>query len=248
MPSFAPANSPIVNLPALPPLTADQPIHYNPQVIFGMGAASATNQTVMGGSLFVNNVSIGQINNVTYQYQQNALGSPYPFTVTPIYNYPAYNYYQTTSANITYNYQWPSTTIYNFDANGTISQQTYAYAETEEQRTTREAATLALEIKRTAADKKAEELLMMILNDKQKKQYAEFGFFETEINDKIYRIRKGRSGNVRMLKDGKEKEQFCAHPNDAYVMPEHDTMIAQYLMLKTDEKAFLSKANRTVLY
>ena len=156
-----------------------------------------------------------------------------------IYNYQFYTQ-APASAQIYYNYTPDPTGQYQYICT--------PMHETTEQRIERETRELAYKVKRDGADKRAETLLMCILNNEQKKQYAEFGYFETEINDKIYRIRKGHSGNVRILKNGKEIEQYCAHPSDAYIIPEHDSMIAQYLMLRTDEKAFLAKANRTVLY
>lgn len=95
------------------------------------------------------------------------------------------------------------------------------------------------------ASKKAEELLLLCLNDEQKKQYLELGYFETSVNDKIYRIRKGTSGNVKLLEKGKEKYSYCIHPSS--FTPSQDAMLAQLLMLQTDEARFLTLANRTVL-
>lgn len=104
----------------------------------------------------------------------------------------------------------------------------------------------AQRIKYASANKRAEELLLAVLNDKQKKEYVELGYFETLVSDKVYRIKQGRSGNIRLVTDGKEIEKYCIHPVD--LLPDPDTMLAQFLMLKSDEKAFLAKANKTILY
>lgn len=212
-------------------------------------------QSAATGSLWTNGIGLGQITNCQLAYRN----SPYTVHVTPSSSaeYPfTYNYVTAgTSAvmNMHYYYQYiinPNyqTLYYRIDLAGSnsISCSTYVVNETPEQREQREAVDLQRRIKHESANKRAEELLLMLLNDDQKQQYAELNYFETAINDRVYRIRKGRSGNVRMLKDGKEREQFCAHPVD--YLPDADTMIAQYLMLKTDEQAFLAKANRTVLY
>ena len=101
------------------------------------------------------------------------------------------------------------------------------------------------EEKRVVAVKRAESLLFTILKPEQVKQYTDHGYFETEVDDRIYRIKKGRSGNVFLVKDGKEVARYCAHPKDW--TPDQDVMISQLLMLKTDEKRFLQTANRTQL-
>lgn len=118
----------------------------------------------------------------------------------------------------------------------------YNYEETAEMKAAREIA----DLKRENASKRAEELLLMVLGDKQKKQYLELGYFETIINDKTYRINKGRSGNVQLIEKGLAKAKYCIHPTE--FLPDQDTMLAQYLMLKSNEDAFLKTANRTVLY
>jgi hypothetical protein len=103
------------------------------------------------------------------------------------------------------------------------------------------------EVKREVATKRAESLLFTILKPEQVRQYSDHGYFETEVNDKLYRITKGHSGNVKLIRNGKIVESYCAHPSNAYGTPEQDTMLAQLLMLKTDEAKFLKTANRTVL-
>lgn len=122
--------------------------------------------------------------------------------------------------------------------------QHYNVPETIEQKAARE----VLEVKRKVAGKRAEELMLMMIEETQKKQYLEFGFFDVEIREKTYRIKTGTSGNVKLLDEKRVKEiaSYCIHPQE--YIPDHDTMLAQLLMLKTDEERFLKTANKTVLY
>lgn len=140
----------------------------------------------------------------------------------------AVTYQNYTPCPITYQYQTQTQFIGQWNGNyGT-------YEETPEQK-----------LKRELASKRAEELLLLHLSDNERKQYLEFGYFETNINDKTYRINKGRAGNVYLIEGGKTKYKYCAHPND--YTPEQDAMLAQLLMLKTDEDRFIKTANRTTL-
>lgn len=150
-------------------------------------------------------------------------------------------------SNIYYNFRYQVTNPYpNFanylwkfdDSAVSVSWQ----AETEEQKVARELS----EIKQKAASQRAEDLLLMILPAKQKQQYLEKGYFDTEIGDKIYRINKGWSGNVKLIEKEKTVASFCIHPEE--YLPHADNMLAQYLMLRTDEHKFLAKANKTILY
>lgn len=57
-----------------------------------------------------------------------------------------------------------------------------------------------------------------------------------------YRIRLGRARNVDLVgPDGRVQRTYCCHP--AEMVPNEDTMLAQLLMLRTEEEAFLSLAN-----
>lgn len=103
-----------------------------------------------------------------------------------------------------------------------------------------------IEKEKQEAITRAEELLFMMLSDTQKKQYKEKGFFETEVNDKKYRLYKGRAGNIKRLnKNGQEEVSMCVHPAD--YLPDADNVLAQYLALHTDEAALLRTANHTRL-
>lgn len=98
-------------------------------------------------------------------------------------------------------------------------------------------------VKHAVAASRAEELLFTFIGEERKKQYAEFGHFDVPVNGNIYRIRKGRSMNVIVLENGAPKLKLCAHPADA--VPDGDTMLAQFLMLTSNEKRFLEIANKS---
>jgi hypothetical protein len=123
---------------------------------------------------------------------------------------------------------------------------TVTYPETEEQRIECERRAAEYKAKDDAATKRAEEMLFLLLSDEQRKQYEEHGYFDTMVNDKLYRINKGRAMNVELIEGGVAKFKYCALPKE--YMPAPDVMAAQLLMLQTDEKRFLSIANRTVLH
>jgi hypothetical protein len=97
------------------------------------------------------------------------------------------------------------------------------------------------ELERQKAKKRARRLLTSNLTKEQVASLEKFGFFEVMVEGKTYRIRQGTHGNVRLLgSDGKESKSFCIQPNG---VPDEDAMLAQKLMLETDEASFLKIAN-----
>jgi hypothetical protein len=116
--------------------------------------------------------------------------------------------------------------------------------ETEKQRIARTAAQEEFLKKREAAEHKAEDLLLMFLTDDQKNQYKEKGYIEINSDKQNkFRIRKGWSKNVEKLDaSGKPECIYCIHPG--ILVPTCDNMLAQKLMLETDEIGFISKANK----
>jgi hypothetical protein len=95
------------------------------------------------------------------------------------------------------------------------------------------------------ADRK---LLVTFLEDDQRASFEKEKYFIIHSRDgqRRYKVSHGRSGNVKLIDPkGKELASFCIHPGIA--CPDEDTMLAQKLMLETDEKAFLRIANHTVL-
>lgn len=103
----------------------------------------------------------------------------------------------------------------------------------------------ARQAKLEAAASRADLLLHSLLDDHQRAQITRDKFFELQVNGKTYRINRGRQGNVMLVEGGKPVAKYCAHP-DIWT-PDGDAMIAQMMMLKTDEASFLKTANRTAL-
>ena len=136
-----------------------------------------------------------------------------------------------------------------------MRRQRVAPVETTEQRMAREAADVkrraeAAERERVEAQKRlkaktrAKKLLMDHITKEQRESLEKHGFFEVLVGGKTYRIRQGTHGNVRLIENGKETKSFCIQPND---IPDEDAMLAQKLLLETDEAAFLRIANARVL-
>lgn len=135
-------------------------------------------------------------------------------------------------------YYQPTCQVY---VTGGTTSITCNFEETAEQKAAREEQAE----KRKHSEARAETLLLEHLSEKQIEQYQKHGYFETEVNAKIYRIKKGRSGNVLLVEGDKPKYRYCAHPS-AWT-PDQDVMLSQLLMLHSDEAKFLAVANRTVL-
>lgn len=106
-----------------------------------------------------------------------------------------------------------------------------------------------IQIERSAAEKRAERLLQTALSAAQREELAAKGFFTLRTlskngEERIYRIRRGRSRNVEQIDAaGNRLKTLCAHPVAA--VPDADTMLAQKLMLEDDEESFLRIANHS---
>jgi hypothetical protein len=100
---------------------------------------------------------------------------------------------------------------------------------------------------RIAAAARAKALLEENLSAAQRDELAKARYFTVHSHDaqREYRITHGRAGNVLLFKDGRAVKKFCIHP--AIACPDEDTMLAQKLLLETDEKEFLRIANHTTL-
>jgi len=97
---------------------------------------------------------------------------------------------------------------------------------------------------REAAKIRAEELLLITLTPEQREQYAKHGYFETEVNDRRFRIRgHSYSGNVEELRAGKIIASYCCHLTGDQPVADH--LIAQKLMIESRLEEFLRLANRT---
>ena len=96
---------------------------------------------------------------------------------------------------------------------------------------------------RKAAGERAERLLVACLSSAQRGELQTAGWFEVQSSrGRRYRIRRGRVRNVievDML--GRTLRTYCCHPFDG--VPDADTMLAQKLMLETQEDEFLRLAN-----
>lgn len=101
---------------------------------------------------------------------------------------------------------------------------------------------------KAAADARAraEKLLLESLNPEQRSDMLERGrFYLLTQSGRRYRIDRHTHGNVKLVDEkGGLIEQYCAQPNG---IPADDAILAQKLMLETDEKAFLKVANMTRL-
>lgn len=116
--------------------------------------------------------------------------------------------------------------------------------ESAEARASREAEDVRAGVEREAAGGRAEALLLQSITPRQREQYRRFGWFTLRgASGAHYRVRKGRTGNVDQLDlAGAVIERYCAHPGE--LVPDCDTMLAQALMLETDDHAFQRVANR----
>lgn len=96
------------------------------------------------------------------------------------------------------------------------------------------------------AKEKAYKLLLSSLDDKQKTELKDKGFFHCKSRKGVvYRIYKGTHGNVKRLDDkGKEIEKLCIQPDN---VPDFDAMLAQKLHIEYNEDDFRKTANITRL-
>jgi hypothetical protein len=100
------------------------------------------------------------------------------------------------------------------------------------------------------AQERARELLMQNLTPQQREQFEKHGFFVIEggKSRKKYRVRgdKGLTANVDVLSADERSVtiRLCAHGPLGEGMPLFDHLLAQKLMLESDEDAFIKIANR----
>lgn len=101
------------------------------------------------------------------------------------------------------------------------------------------------------AKARARKLLFSMLNTDQQKELEEKNFFHLTVHDRsgsmrVYRIEHGYAGNVKLIGvDGQPVKRYCIHAD--YRLPYEDQMLAQKLMLETNEPEFLRIANMTQL-
>jgi hypothetical protein len=97
---------------------------------------------------------------------------------------------------------------------------------------------------RAQADDRAMRLLRTMLNDEQNQDLEKDGhFFVPAPSGRLYRISKGRSGNVKVVDPVTRvwKESLCIHQR--MNVPYGDTMLMQKLLIETHEEEFRATAN-----
>ncbi len=90
------------------------------------------------------------------------------------------------------------------------------------------------------ADRKAKQLLIENISKEQRRTLRDKGYFDVQVKGKTYRIRWGSHGNVYLVHGDREVVSYCIQPPD---VPPGDAMLAQKLLLETDEASFLKIAN-----
>lgn len=101
------------------------------------------------------------------------------------------------------------------------------------------------------AKARARKLLFSMLNADQQKELDEKNHFHLTVHSRdgsmrVYRIETGYAGNVKLLGvDGQPVKRYCIHAD--YRLPHEDQMLAQKLLLETNEPEFLRIANMTQL-
>lgn len=112
----------------------------------------------------------------------------------------------------------------------------------EAERRRRQAAAYEVELEKARIE--AHCLLDSILDDMQKKCLKEKDWFLViGRSGKIYRLRRGRIGNIDMIApDGNVIGRFCIHPGQH--LPNADDLVAQKLHLETDDDGLIRRANR----
>jgi hypothetical protein len=99
-------------------------------------------------------------------------------------------------------------------------------------------------LRQRIAERKARTLLLAMLTDEQRADLERASGFKVHVGDRVYEVAKGYAGNVYLLdEDGQRVERYCIH-GPSY-LPDEDQMLAQKLMLETDEERFLRVANMT---
>jgi len=99
------------------------------------------------------------------------------------------------------------------------------------------------EIRRQKARLEALSLLDSILDDIQRETFAqERWFLVIGKSGKIYRLRRGRVGNIDLVSpEGKLLKTFCVHPSP--MLPNGDDLVAQKLHLEHDDEALIRNSN-----
>ena len=103
---------------------------------------------------------------------------------------------------------------------------------------------------------RARRLLASMLTPEQREEFEAENRFHLKVIDgksgeeRVYRIDQGYQGNVKLLgPDGRPIKSYCIHSattdDEGNRLPNEDHMLAQKLLLQTDEERFLQVANMT---
>ena len=100
----------------------------------------------------------------------------------------------------------------------------------------------------TEMNARADVLLRSLLTPAQREQLDRHGHFDVKAQSgRLYRLSThSRAYNVsRLERGGRVAERLCAYPKNSYALPMSDQLIAQMLMLKSDEVGFHRIANHS---
>ncbi len=81
----------------------------------------------------------------------------------------------------------------------------------------------------------------MFLTSEQLVTLREDDYFDVEVEEGTFRIRPGRTSNVRCLSGRWQGRIFCIHPEEN--LPNSDHMLLQKTMIEADLETFLQVAN-----
>ena len=197
---------------------------------------------------------------VTYTVTANDTGpTTTAYTVWPLWNETYTSSSSTTSFSINGNTSWSfwnQTYAWQPDVVGAGANLTAAAPMTpeqilESQRRAEEYARIAREVAARDADErrvaiiKAQALLEGMLTSEQIATLAAQRWFDViSQKGRTYRVHQGQIRNVRRVNpDGSLGMTYCIHPAEA--VPDEDAMLAQMLLLQTDEDAFCRIANKS---
>lgn len=186
------------------------------------------------------------------------------FAVTYTSDWASHTTYGTTPTNVIWGY-WvdntSSTTLYSYDSwTQWVQEGTVTYGSsytptplTEEQIEANRVAAEARKVEAAIRVKQVEEakvrarkLLLDLLEEEQKEELLRDGWFHVETRDGTRRYRLSPNSSPRRVhgEDGAQWS-YCIHPDYGY--PQDDIVLAQKLLLESDEEMFLKIANATRL-
>jgi hypothetical protein len=104
------------------------------------------------------------------------------------------------------------------------------------------------EAERNKARRRARKLLQQNLSPKEWQEFLKKKVFHVTGSDgRRYRISHQIGSNVTLVVGGKDAARYCLVPKGAAWIPEPDMMLAVKLMLETNARGFLRRANMTDL-